>query len=884
MNKSIALQPSAHRSITKATIMRAAWALVLAQYCETDDICFGTSVSGRQAPVSDVTNILGPVVTTLPVRVLLDGHVSISSFLQKIQSQATEMIPYEQYGLQNIFKLGEDIRQACTFSSLLVIQPYEKMSEVGSQSTAMMIPSMAGRDKSQAMDGYFTFPLVVQALLSDTQIDLNITYNSAHLTEGQMTGLISQLAHVIEGLNAETTTALRDLSITSPWDVEMSTKLAHNDVEIVNSTFHDLFAEQARIRPDAIAIRAWDRTFSYGEVERYTNSLAAHLVHSLKVQRGDLVHVCFEKSAWYFISILAINKAGAAWVPLDPSQPQQRQQQVVSQTKSTLILTSRRHEKMSSKLIDRVLEVDPKFMAKLPKKSVKSLSSPGDACYVIFTSGSTGVPKGFVMEHRAVCTSQTEIASRLKLNQDVNMIQFASFVFDLSIGEIIGPLIMGATVCVPSDEMRMSNHDLVSFINETNVTWFYLTPSFARSIRPESVPSLKLLLFAGEAVGRDVFETWVTKVRLINGWGPAETCCFSAIHEWTSVDESPLTIGRPVGSQCWIVSPDDPTKLSPVGTLGEVLIQGPTLLREYLGDPKRTAETVLKHNPSWASNSSSEHWQSFYKSGDLCSWNSQGLLEYYSRKDTQVKIRGLRVELSEVEHHILSNLPDSCQVVVGLLECETGKHLAAYVCPSTSTRSPGGGTDHGDLFSDLDSNLNKQFTEIIGNLGAVLPKYMIPSLFIPCNYMPVVTSSKLDRRTLQHEAMKLDRNQLEIFALKTAEKRSPKTEMERFIQEIWAKALNRPLDTIGCDDSFLVLGGDSITAINAVSIAREAGVLFTVNDIFKDPRLCSVASVATNLKQGEEQEEIRPFDLLPERLAITSWEEEARQICEISPR
>ncbi|KAM6482886.1 hypothetical protein HDV62DRAFT_379989 [Trichoderma sp. SZMC 28011] len=266
------------------------------------------------------------------------------------------------------------------------------------------------------------------------------------------------------------------------------------------------------------------------------------------------------------------------------------------------------------------------------------------------------------MEHGSLCTSQRDIAKRLGLKSSVRMLQFSSFVFDVSVGEIMLSLMHGGCVCIPSDHDRLNN--LAKFIRDTEVSWAFLTPSFARTLRPTEVPSLELIVLAGEPVSQDVFDLWFGKTRLVNGWGPAETCVLSAIHEWKSADESPLTIGRSVGSFAWIVDAENPRRLAPVGCIGEIVMQGPTLLREYLADSAKTLSSTLTSN-----------WGRFYKTGDLGIYNPDGTIHYSGRKDTQVKIRGLRVELGEIEHHIRNSLDTIQQIVVDVLRSETGANL-----------------------------------------------------------------------------------------------------------------------------------------------------------------------------------------------------------------
>jgi non-ribosomal peptide synthetase component F len=305
--------------------------------------------------------------------------------------------------------------------------------------------------------------------------------------------------------------------------------------DIIDSTVHELVAQRAAEQPDAVAVASWDRDFTYAELDEAANRLAHHLVKSHGVRLEDVVHVCFDKSAWYFVAILAVNKAGACWSPIDPGHPLQRSRTIVAQTRARLALSSPENARLCGELVDSVVEVTPRLDAQLwgdeeaSRRPPETGVGPRNAVYILFTSGSTGTPKGFVMEHGSVCTSQIAIGKRLGLSADVRLLQFATFIFDLSIGEIIGPLIFGASIHVPSEAQRLNN--LAEFVRDQSINWTYFTPSFTRTLRPEDYPGVELVLLAGEAVGQDVLETWVGKVRLWNGWGPAETCVFSTLHE-----------------------------------------------------------------------------------------------------------------------------------------------------------------------------------------------------------------------------------------------------------------------------------------------------------------------------------------------------------------
>jgi amino acid adenylation domain-containing protein len=852
--------------ITTAAVLRAAWAILLAKYCETDDVCFGTTLSGRQAPVPGLNQVAGPMISTVPVRVKLDKRQKVSDFLDSVQSHAGDLVPHEQYGLQSISKLSEDAQEVCDFSNLLVIQPMQHLSSIAENASDRIIyQGDAERALSEeAMRNYFNYPLVLQARILEHEVELDLTYYSDLISEVRLEALCHHFDHIVQQLLDPLDRVLGDVSVSSAWDLEYAINVSGEIPTIVSSCVHEMVADQAKRRPHAPAIHAWDKRLTYRELDSASDRLAHHIIRKYAVKRHDLIHVCFEKSAWYFVAILAINKAGAAWVPLDPSHPEQRLRQVVSQTKASLILSSPANAALSSNLISSVVEVsenlDKRLMKTAPITGGPRIKvDTGDVAYILFTSGSTGTPKGLVMEHGSACTSQTAAAKRLKMPQDVRMLQFAAFVFDLSIGEILGPWSVGGCLCVPSEESRMN--DLPSFIRSAEVNWAYLTPSFSRTLDPALVPGLQLLLFAGEAVGKDALDKWFGKLRLINGWGPAETCCFSTLWEWTSRDQSPLTVGRPVGGLCWIVDPEDPEKLAPTGTFGEVVIQGPTVLREYLADPENTKASIMQKLPGWTSKSpmTGPGAQRIFKSGDLCRYNPDGTIEFGARKDKQVKIRGLRVELGEVEHHIRSSLEGVKQVAVDMMTAEAGSQLVAYFSFSEETRSAA--EVDKSVLATMTEEAQTRVSKMLGELRVALPRYMIPTLFIPCKYMPFITSTKLDLKLLKELASKLSKDNLASYALVDSKKRPPETEMEKRMQALWATQLELDAQDIGLDDSFLHLGGDSIAAIYLVSTAREAGISFAVKDVFDDPRLFKVAAAAVSVST-ETEDRIEPFGLL----------------------
>ncbi|UNI16430.1 NRPS [Purpureocillium takamizusanense] len=916
---------------TKASFMRAAWALVVSAHAGGDgiggeqDVVFGTTVSGRNAAVPGIEGIVGPAVTTVPLRVLVDPEMTVATYLEDIQSQSNDLIMCEQFGLQNIAKLGEDEKQACEFRTLLVVHPPE-LATNGSRATDSDEPLLSPHlqdDEDDAEKTFFTYPLVFQCHLPEDggRIDITVTYSSSVVSSRQVEQILGHFKQAVKLLaeaaittkGSSTTnsdhTLLSQLDIVGSEDIDQFAAWNQEDEPVIQSTcVHHLVEQQAQLRPGALAINAWDGQLTYGELNQIANRIAHLLYHKHNVRPESLVHVCFEKSVWYFVSILAINKAGGAWVPLDPSHPTTRHQQVTRQTKAKLVLTSPKNKSLMDGLIDTVLEITPELDQQLladKNSSTRAQHSetgppadvgPQNTVYVLFTSGSTGIPKGFVMEHGAVAISQRAIAKRLKMTPHVKMLQFAAFVFDLCIGEIIAPLITGATIYVPSEHDRMNR--LPEYIRDMGINWAFLTPAFVRTIRPEQVPSLELVLLAGEAVGRDILDTWFGKVRLVNGWGPAETCVFSTLQEWTSLDESSITVGKPVGGYCWIVDAANPHRRVPAGCVGEIVIQGPTITREYLANPTMTNATIIAGDdlPSWAPRRADPHWNRFYKSGDLGFYNPDGTIEFCARKDTQVKIRGLRVELGEVEHHVRSCLEDAPQVVVILLNGDAGSNgastsakLVTFFCFSHDSKTAGVDLDSDlatvaeEMLLPISEDLRARLVSMTSQLSVSLPRYMVPTLFIPCRYMPFITSTKIDRNKLRDIAAQMSSEEMMAYSFVDSVKRPPETKIETLLQKIWAEILNIPTSSIGRDDSFIALGGDSIAAIRLTTIARDHGVEVTVGNVFNDPRLLKVAEVAVDLRNDSDSPSAtwdhlapQPWALLPQGFGEDDIEQAAK--------
>ncbi|KAL7780672.1 hypothetical protein CFE70_010697 [Pyrenophora teres f. teres 0-1] len=615
---------------------------------------------------------------------------------------------------------------------------------------------------------------------------------------------------------------------------------------VTNKCIHDLFAEQVLAQPNAPAICAWDGKMSYSVLDNLSTTLAGYLV-KIGVKPEDVVPLCFEKSMWTVVAMLAVLKAGGAFAPLDPDHPASRHKEILRQTSARVVLVSAQHSARWASSSCHVVTLSEASISQLTADDdlPNFSATPGNAAYILFTSGSTGIPKGVVLEHRAVSTSCLGHGRAFGITDQSRVLQFTSYTFDFCMAEIITTLLYGGCICVPSDRDRRS--DLAKAINAMGANWALLTPSVAQLLNPSDVPTLKILVIGGEQVTSTDWNRWPTSVQLINGYGPTECCIVCAGYTITQAFTTG-TIGRAIASVSWVVDPENHHKLAPLGSVGELLVEGPILARGYLNDAEKTAAAFIE-DPAWLMDGCQGYAGRrgrLYKTGDLVQYNDDGNLVCLGRKDSQVKLRGQRIELGEIEHHLRECLPEATQMAVEvILPSEESKHatLAAFVrleqdyCHIPAVGILAGGNWKAQAVT---------ISDIVDALAERLPTHMIPTIFITLEVFPMTTSGKTDRKVLREIGASFTPQQLaNVRTSRQGQKRQPTTPAERAMQQLWAGVLAIAPDSIGLDDSFFRLGGDSIAAMKLVGEARRAGIQLTVADLFRNPRLDQLTAAAT---------------------------------------
>ncbi|KAJ4300033.1 hypothetical protein N0V90_005282 [Kalmusia sp. IMI 367209] len=845
-------EPAAHQSarqrillskgvlsdITTSTLAHAAWSLVIGRMIGTEEVVFGTTISGRSASVTGIDEIVGPTIATVPMRVMWSRTSTIKEFLDALQHQRTEMIPFEQTGLHRIAKLNTDCATACQFNTLLIIQPQERERQEN-------VFGIWQDDEGQKTN---TYPLTLFIELGESEVFVKASFDSRVIEPLTMTRLLEQFEATICELHVNSenhSKTLRELAQVPLNDLRALWKENSVVPQPINTLIHATVEEQARTRPTAPAIHAWDGDLSYEELDRLSTTLSIYLVE-LGVAPGVVIPLCFEKSKWVIVSLFGVLKAGGAFVLLDTSLPEQRLKSIVQQFEGNLVLSSSTYQRDGISLSETIVVVDAELLKNIAKTSSSStpvLLSPESVAYVVFTSGSTGIPKGVQVSHRNLVSAIHYQRVHFKYSESSRFLDFASYSFDMALFTIFHNFAAGACLCIPRDEDRKNN--LSKTISSLKADTLVLTPSVSRSIRPEDVPGVRSILWCGEALHSKDAEPWFTKTHSINTYGPSECTPVTTINYNPKNVEEMGYIGHGVGVVTWVVDPEDYNHLVPIGHVGELLLEGPLVGLGYLKKPKETSKSFI-HDPSWLVEGFEEHLGRngrLYRTGDLVRYTSDGNLVFVGRRNTKVKVRGQWVELGDVGYQVAEHLPGVKQVVAEVIAPggdETRPLLAAFVQQGESGQNPGTSESASILkVYHMDAQAEVALSES-------LPKHMMPDVYFSVTQIPMTAAGKTNRARLRELGATLTIQ--ELADLRTAgqgPKRLPSTAAEIQMQLIWSHVLQVETDTIGLDDNFFQLGGDSIGAMKLVGAARKEGIVLTMANIFHNPRLEQLARLGS---------------------------------------
>ncbi|MBQ4844782.1 non-ribosomal peptide synthase/polyketide synthase [Pseudoalteromonas sp. MMG005] len=788
-------------NVTPYLVLLTAWQVLLSRFANATRIQVGVPVANRH--LSETFNLVGFFVNTQAYPLTIEHHESFSSLLEQAS---------------HVSKIGQG-NQDLPFEHLLKALKPERQTGVHPIFQVMFNYLRRNKKSLQQLGGValLDFEFYRFGMPFDLQLDvieevgqettLNLMYANELYAPEFATQCLNTfhmvLTEVLEHINVPMAhlplLAEQDLQRLAVWNVGSS---PHSFITPVQQIIHD----QSQKTPTRIAVSFKDETVTYEQLDIRANRLA-HCLLAKGVRAEDKVGVVFERSVGMVVSLLAVLKAGAAYVPIDPTLPLERIDYIAQSSALALFLTDDSHKSLSQLAeIAPMVPVDTLELDQYESSVPNLITHATQLAYVIYTSGSTGNPKGVGNTHEAIYNRIAWQQSAYPLSVDDVVLQKTPFGFDVSVWEFFWPLMYGAKLVVAQPEAHKDSSRLLEVITKERVTTVHFVPSMLQAfINHEGVSSassIKRILCSGEALPSEVQAKalqLLPNTEIYNLYGPTEAAVDVSHFTCHGDANVSVPIGSPIDGIKLLVL-DSGLRLSPIGVAGELYIGGIGLARGYLHRADLTAERFI-------ANPFSNDGERLYRTGDLVHWNVQGQLEYLGRTDHQVKIRGFRIELGEIEA-CLHAIDEVNEAVVIADKGPSGQRLVAYVSAAESI--------------ELDSE------QIQNQLAEALPDYMVPSLLMVLPALPLNSNGKIDRNALPQASL----TSSQIY-------QAPQSDNEAMLANIWQETLG--VDKVGRLDNFFELGGDSIISLQIVAKVRQVGYVVTPKQMFEQQDIARLA-------------------------------------------
>jgi amino acid adenylation domain-containing protein/FkbM family methyltransferase len=807
--------------VTVNTLVQGAWGLLLGRMAGHDDVVFGATTAGRPPELTGIETMVGLTINTLPVRLGVEPGQAVGDWLRRLQQSQGESRAFEHAPLVQIQSWSPVPRGTPLFESLLVFESFPVDRTAASAPGALALADVKPYQK-------VNYPLSLVVSPREREVLLRLVWDPTRFAAGGVERLHGRLLAVLSALGeAGDGTLLSALPVMGAAERD-EIRRAAGDAAAVSPEpplIHRLVARAAATTPEADAIvaspdpadddrapRDAERVWSHRQLDRSAGRVARRLVE-LGVGPEERVGVMGRRRPELAAGLLGVLRAGGAYLPLDPDYPRERLERMVADAGVRTVVTDRRSADLAAPLGPglRTLDLDDVVASPdlVPLAADAVEVSPDQLAYVIYTSGSTGEPKGVAVAHRGVVQILARFAETLELGPGRRHLLFASINFDAAVNDLFAPLVVGATVVWADRDERMAGPGLVALLRQRRVTSAVLPPAVLASLPAEELPDLAVLASAGEAVTGDLVGRWLGGIggragrTFWNLYGPTETSVGAAAHRCRPGEGDP-PLGRPFAHmQVWPV--DRSLRLAPVGAPAELAVGGAGVTRGYLGRPAQTAERFVP-DPF-----SQRPGARLYRTGDRVrlrpSEGRDSRFEFLGRIDRQVKVRGFRIETGEVEAALAAH-PSVAVAVVG----ERGGRLVAWVLPE-----------------NLD--LGCREPALREHLAGRLPDWMIPSVWVTLDELPLDPHGKVDRKSLPERP---------VDDAPAGE--PPATPFEAWLAAAWEEILGRPAGSIGRDDRFFDLGGDSIRgAILINRLEAELSEYVYITALFEAPDLAGFA-------------------------------------------
>ena len=796
------LQLVARKShVTINTLIFGAWALLLSRYSGEQDVLFGVVVSGRPPSLDGVESIVGMFLNSVPFRVTVSPDMLLKDWLEGLQSQQVELQEFEHSSLLAAQGWSDIPRGTELFGSIISV----------SASSGSKVSRGSGQSRKKSAQQ--NYPILIE-VNAKNELILDVTFDSSRFDSSAVTRTMEQLRALLESMAKNIDSPLGSLSLLSHDEFnKVVNKWNHTQASYPeDECLHELFEQQVEKTPDAVAVSYSEEQLTYEEFNQQANGLAYYL-RSNGIGPGDLVGLCIERSLEMAIGLMAILKAGAAFVPLAPDYPKERLSFMLQNSQAKALLT---REELQDHLPSggiKVICLDKNDGNWKPQKeNLENLTTPEHLAYILYTSGSTGTPKGVAVPHRVPVNRFSAEHYPVQPHESIPVKTTLSFVD--SLWEMFTAWLHGLNATLIPECHVKDPALLVNDLEACGATRLVFVPSLLRALFESEIdlskrlPKLKHWISSGETLTADLCEKFsqiLPNATLTNLYGTCEVWDASRCDSDERSGGQLIPMGRPIKNLTTYVL-DDQFRPQPIGVPGELYVGGEGVALGYLERPEATAERFIP-DPF-----TRDEGKRMYKTGDRVRWLPDGNIEYLGRFDQQVKVRGFRIELGEIEN-TLSELEGVDQVAVDV----RGDNLIAYVV------------------LDTDQGNSLDITQLRDFVSSKLPPHMLPAFYVFLEKFPLTPSGKVDRRALPEPHA----DNIEASGEKKAF-REPETELEKTIASVWSGALK--VDSIGLDDNFFELGGHSLSAIRiSARLTKTLEKEIPLRGIFEAPTIAELA-------------------------------------------
>ncbi|NLD46803.1 MAG: amino acid adenylation domain-containing protein, partial [Clostridiaceae bacterium] len=812
--------------VTLNTVFQCLWGILLQKYNNTDDVVFGTVVSGRPSSIPGIESMVGLFINTVPVRVRANDNTTFAGLLSEVQEFLHESEKCQYLPLAEVQSVSELKNQLIDHITAFENYPVDK--DVKDSSFYMRLGFNILNFEAEEQTN-FDFDITIEP---GEELLVRFTFNDLVYDREFAERVSNHLKELASKVIKDSDIVISQMQIiTDEEKKQMLEALDRNKRDYdFSKPLHRIFEDWAETCPEKEAIIYEDKKINYLELNQKANRLG-HYLSKAGIGTDDLVGVLLQRTPLMMEGIIGIWKAGGAYIPMDVKYPTERKLSILkdAQSKAVITLSMYCDKEFEEQYKGKIIKLDL-IEEELQKESTDNLNKEVDIsalAYCIFTSGSTGKPKGTMIEHLGMLNHIFAQREDINLDESLIFAQNANQCFDISVWQFFGSLVLGGTTAIYRDELVLEVNNFINRIIHDKVTLLEVVPSYLNVmmdfIEENSIKFdfLKYLIITGEASNPAIVKRWFKLcpgIRMVNAYGPAEASDDISQHIMDHYDaaSNSVSIGKPLANiRIYIL--DRKMNLCPVGVTGEICVAGIAVGRGYINNPEKTAEVFVKDVYA-------KEEARLYKTGDLGRWLPDGNIEFFGRKDYQVKIRGFRIELGEIESKLAEHADIEEVAVIDREDAKGSKYLCAYFTSSRSIAAQ----------------------ELKEHLAVFLPQYMIPSHFMQLLEMPLSANGKIDRKGLPEP----EENESSYIA--------PESDTEKALADIWREILG--VERVGIDDNFFELGGHSLKAsVLVLRIHRDLDVEMPLKQVFERPTIRGIAEYITKGVKGS-YEVIEPVE------------------------